>query len=130
MFIGNTMQNVLEFYGFNFGVRTLISFSLIPIWLSAMITNLKFLSMYHMILTITLRRFVFKSSSFNFIFCHFILFQLRSTMLSNRFRVHDCRNFNHILLHYHRLTATFGQSHRHFFYCKTSNVLWHRYLSF
>ncbi|KAG5684508.1 hypothetical protein PVAND_013737 [Polypedilum vanderplanki] len=44
VFIGNTLKNVMEFFGYSFEVRILILFSLVPIWLSALITNLKFLA--------------------------------------------------------------------------------------
>lgn len=43
LFIGNNMKNVLAFYGYDFNVRIVILFALLPIALPAMITNLKFL---------------------------------------------------------------------------------------
>lgn len=43
VFIGNTMKNVLSYFGYEFEVRVLISMALIPILLSSLITNLKFL---------------------------------------------------------------------------------------
>lgn len=43
VFIGNTMRNVLSYFGYEFEVRALISMALIPIVLSSLITNLKFL---------------------------------------------------------------------------------------
>lgn len=43
VFIGNTMKNVLGYFGYEFEVRALISMALIPILLSSLITNLKFL---------------------------------------------------------------------------------------
>lgn len=43
VFIGNTMQNVLSYFGYEFEVRALISMALVPILLSSLITNLKFL---------------------------------------------------------------------------------------
>lgn len=46
VFIGSTMHHVLQFYGVEFGVRAIISMSLIPIALSSLITNLKFLGKY------------------------------------------------------------------------------------
>jgi proton-coupled amino acid transporter len=45
VFIGSTMQHVLAIYGFDFRLRVLISISLVPIWLTCLITNLKLLSM-------------------------------------------------------------------------------------
>ena len=46
VFIGSTMHHVLQFYGIEFGVRAIISMSLIPIALSSLITNLKFLGKF------------------------------------------------------------------------------------
>lgn len=43
LFIGNNMKNVLAFYGYDFNVRIVILFSLLPILLPALITNLKYL---------------------------------------------------------------------------------------
>lgn len=43
VFISNTMKNVLHFFGYDFDVRALISMALVPILLSSLITNLKFL---------------------------------------------------------------------------------------
>ncbi len=43
VFIGNTMHNVLNHFGYEFDVRVIISMALIPILLSSLITNLKFL---------------------------------------------------------------------------------------
>ncbi len=43
VFIGNTMRNVLNYFGYEFDIRALISMALIPILLSSLITNLKFL---------------------------------------------------------------------------------------
>lgn len=43
VFIGNTMKSVLEYFGYHFEVRVLISFTLVPIVITALITNLKFL---------------------------------------------------------------------------------------
>lgn len=43
VFIGNTMKNVMNFFGYDYEVRALISMALVPILLSSLITNLKFL---------------------------------------------------------------------------------------
>jgi solute carrier family 36 (proton-coupled amino acid transporter) len=43
VFIGNTMSRVLTFFGYEFGVRVIIGFALIPILITSLINNLKFL---------------------------------------------------------------------------------------
>lgn len=43
VFIGNTMKNVLTYFGYEFEIRALISMALVPIILSSLITNLKYL---------------------------------------------------------------------------------------
>lgn len=43
LFIGNNLKNALSFYGYDFNVRIVIMFALLPITLPALITNLKFL---------------------------------------------------------------------------------------
>lgn len=43
LFIGTNLKQVLDFYGFTLDIHVLITLALIPIWLSALITNLKFL---------------------------------------------------------------------------------------
>lgn len=43
LFVATNLKQVLDFYGFHVGLHTLVTFSLIPIWLSALITNLKYL---------------------------------------------------------------------------------------
>lgn len=43
VFIGNNLGKFLNFFGFDFDLRIVISFSLLPIILPALITNLKFL---------------------------------------------------------------------------------------
>lgn len=49
VFIGNTLKIVLHYYGIEVGVRVIISMSLLPIALSSLITNLKFLGKYILI---------------------------------------------------------------------------------
>lgn len=43
LFIGNNLKNVLSYFGYDFNVRVVIMFALLPILLPALITNLKFL---------------------------------------------------------------------------------------
>lgn len=43
LFIGTNLKQVLDFYGFQLQISVLVTIILIPIWLSAMITNLKYL---------------------------------------------------------------------------------------
>lgn len=43
LFIGNNLKNFLSYFGYDFNVRIVILFALLPIILPAMITNLKFL---------------------------------------------------------------------------------------
>jgi solute carrier family 36 (proton-coupled amino acid transporter) len=43
LFIGNNIRNVLIFFGYEFNVRIVIMFALLPIVLPSLITNLKFL---------------------------------------------------------------------------------------
>lgn len=43
LFIGNNMRNVLIFFGWEFSLRMVIIFTLVPIILPSLITNLKFL---------------------------------------------------------------------------------------
>lgn len=43
LFIGTNLKQVLDYYGFDLSVHVLVSLALIPIWLSALITNLKYL---------------------------------------------------------------------------------------
>lgn len=43
LFIGTNLKQILDFYGFNLNLYVLIALTLIPIWLSSLITNLKFL---------------------------------------------------------------------------------------
>lgn len=43
LFIGTSMNQVLEYYGVNLSVSALVAVGLIPVWLSALITNLKYL---------------------------------------------------------------------------------------
>lgn len=43
LFIGTNMKQVLDFYGIEINIHVLVTMVLIPIWLSALITNLKFL---------------------------------------------------------------------------------------
>lgn len=46
LFIGNNLRNFLLYFDLDFSVRTVIMFSFVPIVLTAMITNLKFLGEY------------------------------------------------------------------------------------
>lgn len=43
LFIGNNLKNVLSYFGYDFNVRIVIMFALLPILLPSLITNLKFL---------------------------------------------------------------------------------------
>lgn len=43
LFIGTNLKQVLDFYGLEVNLYLMIALALIPIWLSALITNLKFL---------------------------------------------------------------------------------------
>jgi solute carrier family 36 (proton-coupled amino acid transporter) len=43
LFIGNNLRNVLRFFDYDFNVRVVIMFALLPILLPSLITNLKFL---------------------------------------------------------------------------------------
>lgn len=43
LFIATNLKQVLDYYGFEFEISVLITLILIPVWLSAMITNLKYL---------------------------------------------------------------------------------------
>lgn len=43
LFIGNNLRNVLFYFGYDFNVRIVILFALLPIILPSLITNLKFL---------------------------------------------------------------------------------------
>lgn len=43
LFVGTNLKQVLDFYGIHIGIHVLVTIVLIPIWLSALITNLKFL---------------------------------------------------------------------------------------
>lgn len=43
LFIGTNLKQVLDFYGVKIDIHVLVTLILIPIWLSALITNLKFL---------------------------------------------------------------------------------------
>lgn len=43
LFIGNNVRNVLSYFGYDFNVRIVILFALLPITLPSLITNLKFL---------------------------------------------------------------------------------------
>lgn len=43
LFIGNNVRNVLIYFGYEFNLRVVIMFALLPIILPALITNLKFL---------------------------------------------------------------------------------------
>lgn len=43
LFIGTNLKQVLDFYGFQLQMSVLVTIVLIPIWLSALITNLKYL---------------------------------------------------------------------------------------
>lgn len=47
LFIGTNMKQVLDYYGFVLDIHVLVALILIPIWLSAMITNLKFLGKFN-----------------------------------------------------------------------------------
>jgi proton-coupled amino acid transporter len=44
LFIGTNVKQVLDFYRIHFELQTLIVFSLVPIWLTSMITNLKYIA--------------------------------------------------------------------------------------
>lgn len=46
VFIGNTMKGVLEAFGYELSVREIICFALLPILLTSLITNLKFLGKF------------------------------------------------------------------------------------
>ena len=43
LFIGTNLKQVLDYYGHNFDIHVLVMLVLVPIWLSSLITNLKFL---------------------------------------------------------------------------------------
>lgn len=43
LFIGTNLKQVLDFYGLNLDIHLLIPIVLVPIWLSSLITNLKYL---------------------------------------------------------------------------------------
>lgn len=45
LFIGNNLKNILDYYGYDFEIKSLMIFSLIPIIATILITNLKYLSM-------------------------------------------------------------------------------------
>lgn len=49
LFIGNNVRNVLIYFGWEFNLRLVITFSLLPIILPALITNLKFLGKWRVI---------------------------------------------------------------------------------
>lgn len=48
LFIGTSMNQVLEYYGVHLSVSALVAVGLIPVWLSALITNLKYLGERHL----------------------------------------------------------------------------------
>lgn len=43
LFFGTNLKQVLDFYGFKIDIHILITIVMIPVWLSALITNLKYL---------------------------------------------------------------------------------------
>lgn len=43
LFIGTNLKQVLDFYGFNLRIEIIVTLALVPIWLSSLITNLKYL---------------------------------------------------------------------------------------
>lgn len=43
LFVGTNLKQVLDFYGFQLNIHVIVAISLIPIWLTALITKLKFL---------------------------------------------------------------------------------------
>jgi solute carrier family 36 (proton-coupled amino acid transporter) len=43
LFIGTNLKQVLDFYGYELDIHVLVALVLIPIWLSTLITNLKYL---------------------------------------------------------------------------------------
>lgn len=43
LFIGTNLKQILDFYGFQLDIHVLVTLILLPVWLSALITNLKFL---------------------------------------------------------------------------------------
>lgn len=43
LFVGSNLEQVLNFYDIRVGIHGLMAISLVPIWLTALITNLKFL---------------------------------------------------------------------------------------
>jgi hypothetical protein len=81
LFVAENLKQVLDFHGLEINLKMLVALILIPVWLSALITNLKFLG-----------------EKEKFIEKHFIDFQIFSTMFRFRQLLHDHRNSNHILL--------------------------------
>lgn len=43
LFVGTNLKQVLDYYGVHIGLHVLVTLVMIPVWLSALITNLKFL---------------------------------------------------------------------------------------
>ena len=46
LFVGTNLKQVLDFYGIHININLLVAIVLIPVWLSALITNLKFLGKF------------------------------------------------------------------------------------
>lgn len=83
LFIGTNVKNVLDFYDLEIDVKTLMAFSLAPIILTSLITNLRYLS------KITTSLFTSVISIFHSIF---------SAFLWCRQRLHVHWNLHHVLL--------------------------------
>lgn len=47
LFVGTNLKQVLDFYGFEINIHLMVTFALFPIWLTALITNLKFLGEFN-----------------------------------------------------------------------------------
>lgn len=56
LFVGTNLKQVLDFYGIHININLLVAIVMIPVWLSALITNLKFLGKFYLVLLLLWRQ--------------------------------------------------------------------------
>lgn len=113
LFVGNNVKNVMEYYNIDIPMTELMMMSLIPIILTSMITNLRYLGEFAVISIRSIRH----------------LMNFCSPLLGRSEHLHDFRNRHHFPLRQPEFAKHQRQDDGHQIHSRPSAFLWHRDLS-
>lgn len=108
IFIGNNVKNILDFYGHEFELTSLMLLALIPITATVVITNLKYLS-----------------KTFTFSFSNDLTFKNFSSFFFHWKHLHVFKHRNHFLLFNSKFAFNIRTKLFTFFTSSTPFVCWH-----